>query len=124
MAFFLKGIDAFRLLGVRQDGYASRSHMEWGRPTGPHRSLCLPKPGDTGKSILIMKVHPSLGQRARGSCFAVTVYAEKSKLALSEALGLEPCLAPRAPIARGRNLRDHPLKAILSAGPEAGRIHW
>ena len=84
----------------------------------------LPKPGDTGKSILIMKVHPSLGQRARGSCFAVTVYAQKSKLALSEALGLEPCLAPRAPIARGRNLRDHPLKAILSAGPEAGRIHW
>jgi len=74
--------------------------MEWGRPTGPHRSLCLPKPGDTGKSILIMKVHPSLGQRARGSCFAVTVYAQKSKLALSEALGLEPCLAPRAPIAR------------------------
>ena len=30
MAFFLKGIDAFRLLGVRQDGYASRSGIQKG----------------------------------------------------------------------------------------------
>jgi hypothetical protein len=63
-----------------------------GTPDWTSPISCLPKPGDTGKSILIMKVHPSLGQRARGSCFAVTVYAEKSKLALSEALGLSHVL--------------------------------
>jgi len=47
------------------------SFPDWGFPNGDARLdltdlYAFPKPGDAGKSILIMNVHPSIGENPKG----------------------------------------------------------